>query len=122
MMKKFIIGLLVTIILLGGAFFLLTTVNFNRLNTDHYYVQITNNGVMTKNKVSTGEVFEQYEYTLDAYNEKGDIETLDFTAIKQFRKNAYLKLFVNDEKNVKSYQEVKWEEIPRSAQIEFESK
>lgn len=122
MMKKLIIGLLVTIILLGGAFFLLTTVNFNRLNTDHYYVQITNDGVMTKNKVSTGEVFEQYEYTLDAYNEEGNTDTLDFTAIKQLRKNAYLKLFVNDEKNVKSYQEVMWEEIPKKAQLKFERK
>ncbi|WP_313891629.1 YxeA family protein [Psychrobacillus sp.] len=121
-MKKLIIGLLVTIILLGGAFFLLTTVNFNRLNTDHYYVQITNDGVMTKNKVSTGEVFEQYEYTLDAYNEEGNTDTLDFTAIKQLRKNAYLKLFVNDEKNVKSYQEVMWEEIPKKAQLKFERK
>ena len=118
-MKKLIIGVVVTIVLVGGMLFALRNININRINTNHFYVQITEDGVKTEEKLSSGEIFIQYEYSLDGYNKKGDKQKLDFTAAKQLRKDAYLQLFVNDENTVKSYQEVKLEEIPEKAQLKY---
>ncbi|WP_068529139.1 YxeA family protein [Paenibacillus glacialis] len=113
-MKKLIIFVSVILVMVVGAFFFLQNVNINRIGTDNYYVQIKGMGEKIESKSSSGEKFVTYEYTLPAFNEDGQEKTFTFTSNKQLREEAYLNLFVKDEK-VKSYKEVKIEDISNEA-------
>ncbi|MGE6377786.1 YxeA family protein [Peribacillus muralis] len=115
-MKKFltVVGI---IFLIGVAgVFALTKIDFNRMNADHYYVQITEDGTQHDTKLGDGSVMTSYSYRLKAANADGETEALEFTAQKNLRKDAYLKVYVKDEDEVSSYDEVKFEEIPKKAQ------
>ncbi|OAB36861.1 hypothetical protein PMSD_11175 [Paenibacillus macquariensis subsp. defensor] len=115
MMKKLIIFVSVIVVMVVGAFFFLQNVNINRLGTDSYYVQIKGKGEKFESKANNGEKFVHYEYTLPGFNEDGVEKVFTFTSNKQLREEAYLNLFVKDEK-VKSYKEVKLEDISSAAQ------
>ncbi|QDS33957.1 YxeA family protein [Brevibacillus brevis] len=115
MKKTTIIVLSVILALIIGAVFLLQNVNFNRLGADEYYVQINKEGQKNEVTLDNGEKFTTYDYTLLGYNENGEEKTLTFMAMKELRKDAYLRVFVKEEKGVTSYQEVKLDELPDKA-------
>ncbi|MEG0474058.1 MAG: YxeA family protein, partial [Solibacillus sp.] len=106
-------------ILVGGLFFM-QNVNLNRIGTDEYYTIISGEGNKIEDKMNDGTLYVKYEYELPAFDKEGNQKTLTFTANKQLRKNAYLLLFVKDEKGVTSYQEVTAEEIPDKAVLMLE--
>lgn len=119
-MKKFliIVGVLFALGIVGV--FTFTKIDFNRMNANNYYLQITEDGVPHENKLDDGSVMTSYSYKLDATNEAGKTISLEFTAQKELRQDAYLKMYVKEGDQVSSYDEVKLEEIPKKAQKRLE--
>ncbi|KWW15463.1 MULTISPECIES: YxeA family protein [Peribacillus] len=115
-MKKFLMIVGILFILGAAGVFALTKLDFNRMNADNYYLQITEDGTQHEHKLDDGSVMTSYSYKLEATNADGETETLEFTAQKNLRKDAYLKVYVKDEDQVSSYDEVTFEEIPKKAQ------
>lgn len=115
-MKKGYFGIGALLVLFVVALLVLMNVDFNRINKDHYYLQITKDGEVEEYKLDSGEIGKTYWYELPSYNEDGNEQTLKFSAQKNLRKGAYLKLYVQDGKKVTSYNEVQFDEIPKKAQ------
>ncbi|TQS71831.1 YxeA family protein [Ornithinibacillus gellani] len=115
-MKK-IIG--IGVVLLLVIVVILARVDFNRLGKDHVYVQIGEPANIEEQKIDTGEIITRYWYELPAYDEEGNVVDVAFSANKELRQEAYLKLYVKKENEVSSYDEVSWEEIPTAAQQEL---
>ena len=115
-MKKFLIVVGVLFALGVVSIFAITKLDFNRMNADNYYLQITEDGIPHEEKLDDGSVMTTYSYQLDATNADGKTIPLEFTAQKNLRKDAYLKMFVKKDNQVSSYNEVKLEDIPQKAQ------
>lgn len=115
-MKKVFLGIGALFILFVAGLVVLMTVDFNRLNKDTYYVHITSDGEVEEYKASDGQIFELYWYELPAINEKGEEMTLRFSAQKNLRHDAYLKLYVKKENEVSSYDEVQFNDMPAKVQ------
>ena len=115
-MKKFLIVVGVLFALGVVSIFAITKLDFNRMNADNYYLQITEDGIPHEEKLDDGSVMTTYSYQLDATNADGKTIPLEFTAQKNLRKEAYLKMFVKKDNQVSSYNEVKLEDIPQKAQ------
>lgn len=115
-MKKFLMLVGILFILGAAGVFALTKIDFNRMNADNYYLQITEDGVQHETKLDDGSVMTYYSYKLDAKNADGEMIPLEFTAQKNLRKDAYLKMYVKNGDEVSSYDEVKFEDIPKKAQ------
>lgn len=88
----------------------------NRMGTEQYYVQITNNGEIKKN---------QRFYTLSTYNKDGVEKTVTFGSVKPenkpLKENAFIRLYVDQKDNnnteinhreIKSYEEVQKDDLP----------
>ncbi len=118
-MKKAIVSCLIIVAILLGGLVILQKVNFNRLGADEFYTQIIGEGKKIEDKFDNGEKFVRYEYNLPAFDKEGQQKILAFTSHKQLRENAYLILFVKDEKGVTSYQEVAEKELPKKVVGEF---
>lgn len=117
-MKKFLLTIAILFVVCLGALYALMTIDFNRMNADHYYLQITQDGEVSESRASDGKVYKNYNYKLPAYNEDGKERELEFMAQKNLRKDAYLKMYVKKD-GVSSYDEVKFEEIPEKAQAKL---
>lgn len=118
-MKKFLIAV-ASLFLIGViGLVVLMNVDFNRMNADNYYVHITEDGVKEVGKASDGKVYETYHYNLESVNAKGETKTVEFTASKNLRKDAYLMLYVKEGKGVSSYDEVQLSDIPTEAQAKI---
>lgn len=113
-MKRFI-ATIVVIVVVVGLILGFRNINPNRLGADSYYVQITDSGDKIEDKINTGEVMVRYEYTLPAFDKKGNKKELTFTSGHELRKDAYINLFWKKNKGVTSYQEVQKEDIPEKA-------
>ncbi|RJX40470.1 YxeA family protein [Paenibacillus pinisoli] len=111
----------ILIAIVGGCALLglitLQTLNFNRLGADAYYTKIEGAGAKVNDNMPDDYI--RYEYDLPAYKGDGASAKLPFTAAKQLRQGAYLKLFVKEGKGVTSYQEVSFDDIPEAAQKMF---
>lgn len=113
-MKKGFIGLIAGVVIVVAIGVTVLNIDFNRLNKETYYVQVTQDGILETNKLDNGEVVKTYNYKLAAVNEKGKLKDLDFTATKNLKIDAYLKLYVkNDGVSVSSYDEVKEKDLPK---------
>ncbi|MBP2079701.1 YxeA family protein [Oceanobacillus polygoni] len=116
-MKK-LIG--ITSILLVAAVVILATVDFNRLGKENVYVQVGDPSYTDEDRLDSGEIMTSYWYELPAYRENGSAVKVEFSAQKELRQDAYLKLYVKEGNEVTSYDEVSWEEVPEAAQEELE--
>ncbi|MFS8352614.1 YxeA family protein [Bacillus nitratireducens] len=85
--------------------------NLNRLGTDKNYVQITKDGEQLKEKNVNGDT--TYQYKLSGIDKDGKEKEMEFTALKNLRKEAFLLIYYSEEKGVKSWEEVKKEELPK---------
>ncbi|MEC0243603.1 YxeA family protein [Paenibacillus dokdonensis] len=112
-MKKITISVTAMIALMIGVIFFLQNVNFKRIGTEKYYVQIQE-GKKTAGRADSGEKIKYYEYGLRGFDENGQEKTLSFTANKDLRKDAFLCLYVKNN-GVVSYQEVSDGELPDQA-------
>lgn len=119
MKKGLIIGAGVILAVLIGFIIFIQNVNINRLGADSYYVQIQDSGKKMEDKSDNGKIFTYYEYTMKGFNEEGKEKTFTFTAQKDLRKQAYLQVYLKEDK-VKSYQEVQASELPEKAQQKLE--
>lgn len=115
-MKKVYLGIGALFLLFVAGLVVLMTVDFNRLNKEAYYVQITTDGDVEEIKLNSGEIMKMYWYELPAYDENGKEQTLKFSGRKNLRHDAYMKLYVDNETGVTSYDEVKFNELPAKVQ------
>ncbi|MEB9627417.1 MULTISPECIES: YxeA family protein [Bacillus] len=91
---------------------LLVGCDINRMGKDEYYVQITVDGKETYSKADNGEKFKDYEYKLTGFDKDGKEKELEFTAQKNLRKEAFLRVYNSDKKGVTAWEEVKKDELP----------
>jgi len=114
MKRGLIIGAGVILAVLIGFIVFIQNVNINRLGADSYFVQIQDSGKKMEDKSDNGKIFTYYEYTMKGFNEDGKEKTFTFTAQKDLRKQAYLRVYLKGDK-VSSYQEVQANELPEKA-------
>ncbi|MFF2890118.1 YxeA family protein [Paenibacillus sp. NPDC057967] len=111
----------VVIAIIGGCALLglitLQTLNFNRLGADAYYTKIEGAGAKVNEDMPDDYI--RYAYEFPSYKDDGEVAKLPFTAAKQLREGAYLKLYVKEGKGVTSYHEVSFDDIPEAAQKRF---
>ena len=94
---------------------LLVGCDLNRMGKDEYYVQITTDGIEKNEKADGGQPFKSFEYKLPAFDKEGKEKELEFTAVKNLRKEAFLRLYHSDKKGVTAWEEVKKDGLPTKA-------
>ncbi|WP_088815228.1 MULTISPECIES: YxeA family protein [Listeria] len=104
-----IITVAVLALLIGGGYYFM---NYNHIGADTYYTKITTDGEKENEHAQST----RYNYSLPGFNEDGEKKELDFSAIKNLRKGAYLKIYTKPIKGVTSYEEVQKADIPKEAQ------
>ncbi|UTT43593.1 YxeA family protein [Exiguobacterium aurantiacum] len=110
-MKKGIIASLALIIVIIG----LVNIDWQRLGKDHVYVQVGEATEVEETTLDSGDVVRRYVYSTDALTKDGDAQAVTFTAAKELRSGAYLKLYVKNGDEVTSYDEVSVADIPEAA-------
>lgn len=103
------IGIVVVI----AVFFIIFWLLFYQEST--YYTKIDNTKV---EQLDSGDM--RYEYTLDAYNEKGNSKEVTFKTSRELKDDAYLKLDVMLTRGVKSWEEVQFDELPDKVQEQYD--
>ncbi|PGB88012.1 hypothetical protein COM13_17685 [Bacillus pseudomycoides] len=91
---------------------LLVGCDLNRMGKDEYYVQITVDGTEKNEKADNGQSHKSFEYKLPAFDKDGKEKEMEFTAVKNLRKEAFLRVFYSDKKGVAAWEEVKKDELP----------
>ncbi|CAI8721911.1 hypothetical protein BHU24_07805 [Bacillus pseudomycoides] len=91
---------------------LLVGCDLNRMGKDEYYVQITVDGTEKNEKADNGQPHKSFEYKLPAFDKDGKEKEMEFTAVKNLRKEAFLRVFYSDKKGVAAWEEVKKDELP----------
>ncbi|MEI3612708.1 YxeA family protein [Pseudogracilibacillus sp. SO30301A] len=105
---KLLVSGLIIIILVAFSVFLFNHDQLTPKNPEGktvYYTMIVNDDIKSNSQ-------KRYEYTLDAYNEKGEKEPLTFTSSKQLREGAYLELYVASFRGVTYWQEIQLNDLP----------
>lgn len=121
-MKKVfgVIGVLILLVVVGTV--LLKTIDINRIGKSNLYVEVIEPTEVKEDKLNSGEIVKSYWYEQKAFDTKGNEVDIEFSAIKELRKGAYLKLYVKKDNTVTSYDEVKWGDIPSDTQAKLEEK
>lgn len=93
---------------------LLVGCDINRMGKDQYYVQITADGIEKNEKSDSGEPYKYFEYKLKGFDKDGKEKEkeIEFTAHKNLRKDAFLRVYHSDKKGVTAWEEVKKDELP----------
>ncbi|TCK98042.1 uncharacterized protein (TIGR01655 family) [Natranaerovirga hydrolytica] len=115
-MKK--IFCILAILMLVGSFI---SCDIQRFGKDNVYIEVIEPTDTTEDRLNSGEVITRYIYKQKAFDEEGKSVDVEFSAGKELREGAYLMLYVRNENEVTSYDEVKWDEIPNAAQVELEN-
>lgn len=112
-MKKIIAALVFTAIFLGGCFL---TYDYYYGGSD-YYTVINGEGEHDTEVSDEGVVENIYRYTQTAYSASGDVKTVKMNEHRSapLKEGAYLKLLVNPNKVVISWEEVSEEDVPQAA-------
>ncbi|WP_060205114.1 YxeA family protein [Sporosarcina koreensis] len=116
-MKKGLIAVGVLAIFLIGAIIALATMDFNRMGKDNAYYQIPAESSVEETKLESGEIMKRYLYTGTAYKENGESIEVEFSAAKELREGAYLKLYLKNGDEVTSYDEVQPSDIPEKVKF-----
>jgi uncharacterized protein (TIGR01655 family) len=121
-MKKVfgVIGVLILLVVVGTV--LLKTIDINRIGKSNLYVEVIEPTEVKEDKLNSGEIVKSYWYEQKAFDTKGNEIDVEFFALKELRKGAYLKLYVGKDNEVSSYDEVKWGDIPSDTQAKLEEK
>ena len=101
------------IILVIAVFFIVFWLLFYQKST--YYTKIDNTKV---EQLNSGDM--RFEYTLDAYNEKGNSKEITFKTSRELKEDAYLKLNVMLTRGIKSWEEVQYDELPDKVQEKYD--
>ncbi|EPH97978.1 MULTISPECIES: YxeA family protein [unclassified Enterococcus] len=118
-MKKLLWGLVITIILIFGAY---KITEMTVMGGDTYYVQITTDGQKEVAKDDKGQEYVSYGYSLPGFKEDGSEKTMEFKGMnpRPLKKDAYLKITWNKSKGVTGYEEVKKADVPKKAAEKLE--
>lgn len=108
-MARRIAAIVLGIVMMGAVAGVFYLTNTNNAST--WYVRVDD--AVAKQKADGDE--EVWEYTLDAYNERGEHRQLTFTAGKRLRDGAYLRLGYLPVREVVSWEEVQPEQMPDAA-------
>ncbi|WP_215144668.1 YxeA family protein [Exiguobacterium qingdaonense] len=108
-MKKWIGIVFVVMLLVVG----LVRVDWNRMGKDHLFVQVQAATDVEETTLKNGGVMKRYVYTQPAFTSEGESKEVTFTADKELREGAYLRLYVNDNDGVTSYDEVSRDDVPK---------
>lgn len=111
-MKKVIITVIISIILVLAAVFVVSSFLFG--NKSYFYTQIDN----SKYTISQQKDKTYYTYRLTAYDENGKEREWSFDTLRELRSLAYLKLETSA-MGVINWEEVQWSEIPAAAQAKL---
>ena len=95
--------------------------NFQRMGKDIYYVQITMDGQKEETTDDKDNPFTTYKYSLPAFDEEGTEKKMEFTAQKNLRKEAYLRVYYSSKKGVTSWEEVQKDDLPAKVKEKLES-
>ncbi|TDQ40366.1 YxeA family protein [Aureibacillus halotolerans] len=115
-MRK-VVGVIITVVILFiGGIVVLATVDFNRMGKEHLYIQTSEPANVEETTLDSGQIVKSYWYEALAFNEEGEELVVEYSATKKLALDAYLKLYVKNENEVTSYDEVQWEDIPVKAQ------
>ncbi|PGA87963.1 YxeA family protein [Bacillus toyonensis] len=87
----------------------------NRKFKNQYYVQIISDGQKENVKSQSGETDKAYRYKLNGFDKEGQEKIMDFTADKNLRKEAFLRVYYSDERGVTSWEEIELKDIPEKA-------
>ena len=104
-----VVGIIVFILFLYGIYYLLF------IQSSTYYTKIDNSkmeGISATDSM-------KYEYTLNAYDEKGKEKEVTFKTSRELREGAYLKLEVMLTRGVLNWEEVQFEEMPKEVQEKY---
>ncbi|WP_346935625.1 YxeA family protein [Clostridium sp.] len=107
-MKK-LIGIIVSILIIGGALLLINSNGIINLGSTKYYVKTVSEYKDRTSANSRG--YNVYEYKINGYDKEGNEKLITFTASKVLKVDRYLKVYVKGEKT-KSYEEVEIKELP----------
>ncbi|WP_336823291.1 YxeA family protein [Sporosarcina sp. USHLN248] len=116
-MKKGLIAIGVLAVLLIGAIVALATIDFNRMGKDNAYYQIPAENSVEETKLDSGEIMKRYFYTGTAYKENGEPIEVEFSAAKELKEGAFLKLYLKKGDEVTSYDEVQPSDIPEKVKF-----
>lgn len=111
---KRIISLLIFISVICGAFFFIQ----QEVGADTtYYTKITNKGKKIIEKTNRGESITDYEYTLKAADDQGNVKNISFKGNRDrpLKMYAYLKVGYNAKKGVINWEEVQQKDVPAKA-------
>lgn len=111
--KKIIGFIAILAVFIGGSYF---AYNYY-YGGDTYYTKIVTDGERSTETSDSGETFTFYDYDQAAYDQDGaekDV-TLHESRENPLRKDAYLKLLVNERKGVISWEEVSQDDVPDQA-------
>ncbi|MDA1674575.1 YxeA family protein [Bacillus cereus group sp. TH152-1LC] len=86
--------------------------DINRLGKDEYYIQITGDGKVYNGTTDNRKPYTDYQYKLTGFDKEGTEKELEFTAQKNLRKDAFLRVYHSDKKGVSAWEEVKKDELP----------
>lgn len=104
-----VMGIIVFILFLYGIYYLLVIQNTT------YYTQIDNSKIESLSTTDTM----KYQYTLQAYNEKGKEKDVTFKTNRELRDGAYLKLKVMLTRGVINWEEVQFEDMTNEVQMQY---
>lgn len=107
-MKKWIGMGVVAILLLA----VLLQVDWNRFGKETLFVEVQAASDVEETTLENGDVMTRYVYIQPAYTPEGESKEVTFTAGKELREGAYLRLYVKDGDTVTSYDEVSREDVP----------
>ncbi|WP_346899423.1 YxeA family protein [Clostridium sp. UBA7503] len=107
-MKK-LIGIIVSIIIVGGVLLLVSSNGIINLGSTKYYVKTVSEYKDRTSENSGG--YNTYEYKINGYDKDGNEKLITFTTSKILKVDRYLKVYVKGEKT-KSYEEVEIKELP----------
>lgn len=102
-MKKGIIALLLAGVIMGGGYY----VYDQNYGTEDYYTKITTDGEKVISKSDDGQSFNRYRYNLESYKDASTSKSFEFDSVqdKPLKKEAYLKLKINEKKGVMGWEE-----------------
>ncbi|WP_125706351.1 YxeA family protein [Lacticaseibacillus daqingensis] len=113
-MKKLLIGLVITVVVVFGGLKLYRVMNYGGTS---YYTRITTDGQKVTQRADDGVVWRDYRYVQAGYDENGKAKQLNFTGNKTrpLRRGAYLKVVYNQKKGVTGWTAVPASEVPAKA-------
>ena len=80
-----------------------------------YYVQITEDGKEKEVSLANGTSVKRYDYSIEAFDSKGQEKVIKFDTDHNLRHEAYLKMTYNKTKGVTSWEEVEQAKVPEKA-------